>query len=153
MSGGQGLRILVLDPDATQGQQVAMTLDAASLDARACPFEGRALVESLRSFEPQLLWVRAEIGGDALGKVLATLERQGPYASLPIVLLCQDVREAAFVRQMKTGVVELLQLPFSARLHVARLRLLPRELPERSGQLRGKGTGREMSALLEHIIR
>ena len=107
MSSGKGLRILVLEPDATVGQQVAMTLDAAGLDAQSCPFEGRALVEALRTFDPQLLWVRAELGSDPLGKVLATLERQGVYASLPLVLLCQDVREATFVRQMKTGVVEL----------------------------------------------
>jgi DNA-binding response OmpR family regulator len=148
-----GLRILVMDPDASAGQQVAMTLDAAGLDSRAVPFEGRAMVEALRSFEPQMLWVRAELNSDALGKVLATLERQAQFASLPIVLLCQDVRDAAFVRQMRTGVVELLQAPFSPRLHVARLRLLPRELPERAGTLRGRGTGRELSPLLEHIIR
>jgi DNA-binding response OmpR family regulator len=153
VSSGQGLRVLVLDPDAMQGQQIAMTLESSGLDARGCAFEGRAMVDALHAFDPQLLWVRAELGSDALGKVLATLERQGTYASLPIVLLCQDVREAPFVRQMKTGVVELLQLPFSPRLHVARLRLLPRELPERSAQLRGKGTGRELSALFEHIIR
>jgi DNA-binding response OmpR family regulator len=153
VSSGQGLRVLVMDPDAMQGQQVAMTLESAGLDARGCPFEGRALVDALHSFDPQLLWVRAELGGDALGKVLATMERQGAYATLPIVLLCQDVREAQFVRQMKTGVVELLQQPFSPRLHVARLRLLPRELPERSAQLRGKGSGRELSGLFEHIIR
>ncbi len=130
-----------------------MTLDAAGLDPTPCPFESRALLDTLRAVNPQLLWMRAEIGGDALGKMLATLERQPQFAALPIVLLCQDVREAGYVRQMKTGVVELLQAPFSARLHVARLRLLPRELPERSGQLRGKGTGRELSGLLEHLIR
>jgi DNA-binding response OmpR family regulator len=145
--------VLVLDPDPVSGQQVAMTLDAAGLDPQACAFDGRALIETLKQFDPQLLWVRAELGSDALGRVLATLERQTQYAQLPIVLLCQGVREAAYVRQMKTGVVELLQLPFSPRLHVARLRLLPRELPERRGQLRGNGTGRDLQGLLEHLIR
>ena len=153
MTQGQGLRILVLDPDPTSGQQVAMTLDAAGLDPQACAFEGRALIEALKGFNPQLLWVRAELGSDALGRLLATLERQPQFAQVPIVLLCQDVREAAFVRHMKSGVVELLQLPFSPRLHVARLRLLPRELPERRGVLRATGTGRDLQALLEHLIR
>ncbi len=130
-----------------------MTLDAAGLDPQACAFEGRALIEALRAFNPQLLWVRAELGSDALGRLLATLERQPQFAQVPIVLMCQDVREAAFVRHMKTGVVELLQLPFSPRLHVARLRLLPRELPERRGVLRASGTGRDLQGLLEHLIR
>ncbi|MBK7859291.1 MAG: response regulator [Archangiaceae bacterium] len=143
----------MLDPDPVSGQQVAMTLDAAGLDPQACAFEARALIDALRGFNPQLLWVRAELGSDTLGRLLATLERQAQFATLPIVLLCQDVREAAYVRQMKTGVVELLQLPFSPRLHLARLRLLPRELPERRGQLRGSGTGRDLQSLLEHLIR
>jgi len=132
-----------------------MTLDAAGLDPQACAFDSRAFTEALSAFNPQLLWVRAELGSDALGRLLATLERQSQsqYAQVPIVLLCQDVREAAFVRHMKTGVVELLQLPFSPRLHVARLRLLPRELPERRGVLRATGTGRDLQALLEHLIR
>ncbi len=148
-----GLRILILDPDPTSAQQVALTLDAAGFAPQSCAFEARALVEAMRQFHPQLLWVRAELGSDALGRLLATLERQQQFAQVPIVLLGQDVREASFVRQMKTGVVELLQLPFSPRLHVARLRLLPRELAERRGTLKGAGTGRELQALLEHLIR
>jgi DNA-binding response OmpR family regulator len=153
VSNGKSLRVLVLDPDPVSGQQVAMTLDAAGLEPQACAFEGRAMIEALKGFNPQLLWVRAELGSDALGRLLATLERQPQFAALPIVLLCQDAREATYVRQMKTGVVELLQLPFSPRLHLARLRLLPRELPERRGQLRGGGTGRDLQGLLEHLIR
>ena len=67
-----GLRILVLDPDVTSGQQVALTLDAAGLDPQTSAFESRALVEALKGFNPQLLWVRAELGSDALGRLLAS---------------------------------------------------------------------------------
>src|SRR5262249_20783977 len=62
VSNAKGLRVLVLDPDPVSGQQVAMTLDAAGLDPQACPFESRALIETLKQFNPQVLWVRAELG-------------------------------------------------------------------------------------------
>ena len=146
-------KILVVDADTSSAQGAALAIDSAGFAVETASFDARHNAELIARFSPQLLWVNAEMGSDTLGSLLATLERAPSPDSPPILLLCQDVRDAPFVRQMRQGIVELLQKPFSPKLHLARLRLLPMELPERSGRIRGQGTGKDLSALLSHLIR
>lgn len=130
-----------------------MALDAAGIEQDWCLLSGGALAEKLKTFRPTMLWVHAEPGSEVLGRLLGLLDRNPELAALPVVLLCADVKDAGYVRQLKTGVIELLQAPFSAKLHVARLRLLPQELKERTGTIRGRGAGRDVKGLLEHLVR
>ncbi|MBE2248169.1 MAG: response regulator, partial [Myxococcus sp.] len=74
-------------------------------------------------------------------------------ASVPVALLCKDAQDDVFVRPMRTGIVEMLEAPFNARLHLSRLRLLLAELPSRTGVLQGRGAPNELSGLLQHVMR
>ena len=117
-----------------------------------CTFSPKELSELQNDFKPTLLLVHAEVGSPQLTTLLARAEAAGS-ASVPLALLCRDTGDEVFVRPLKTGIVEMLQEPFSARLHVGRLRMLMAELPERAGKLRGHGGPNEIAGLLQHIMR
>ncbi len=148
---GEHARILVIDDDLAERQKVALAMDAAGLLSDTSSFNAEELGQKRAVFEPNLLFVRAEVGAPTLTELMRELERQSH--PLPIVLLCQDMRDAPYVRHMRTGLVEMLQLPFSPRLHIARLRLLPTELPARLGHIKGQGAHRELSLLIGHLVK
>lgn len=151
MPRGEQARILVIDDDLAERQKVALAMDAAGLLSDTSSFNAEELGQKRAVFEPNLLFVRAEVGAPTLTELMRELERQGH--PLPIVLLCQDMRDAPYVRHMRKGLVEMLQLPFSPRLHIARLRLLPTELPARVGHIKGQGAHRELSLLIGHLVK
>lgn len=126
-------------------------MDAAGLLSDTSSFDSAEVAQKLESFSPNLALVRAEVGAPQLLVLTKELQRLG--RPLPMVLLCQDMRDAQYTRHLRTGIVELLQLPFSARLHVARLRQVPLELPVRRGQIKGQGAHRDLSMLIGHLVR
>lgn len=105
-----------------------------------------------KDFAPSLLLVHADLGSSQLSTLLARMDASGT-ASIPVALLCKDTQDDPFVRPMRSGVVEVLQEPFNARLHLSRLRMLLAELPERTGVLRGRGGPNEINGLLQHLMK
>lgn len=146
-------RFLLVESDASQLQAMAVALDAAGLAVEGVNATPRAFEAALRGDHAPIVVLRAEPGSDALANALQSIERARGGSGLPVVLLAADTRDEALVRQMTSGVVEVLKLPFNPKLHTARLRLLPMELPERSGELRGRGTGAQLRAAFEHLAR
>ncbi|MEW5737888.1 MAG: response regulator [Myxococcota bacterium] len=144
-------RILVVDADSSLAQKMGLALNGSGFEVAFCSFSPSELSATIRDLPPALLLVHAELGSPQLSTLLARLESAGH--SLPIVLLCKDTSEDIFVRTLRTGVVEMLQEPFSPRLHIGRIRVLLGELPERSGQLRGRGAPNELGSFLHHVMR
>lgn len=145
-------QILVVDEDP-QGRAAVV----ASLRAGGIRAEGVANREELLAvapgFHPQLLLVRAELGSDALGGLMAFIRTQPALNTIPLVLLSDDASESRFLGQVKEGIVELLKLPFNTRLYGSRLRMLIRELPDRTDRIRGKGSGAELAQFVRHLQR
>lgn len=145
----QEARVLIIDADTAAAQKMGLALDSAKVPVTWCSFAPADVAEGLRDFRPTLLLVHCELASPQLATLLARLES----TPVPVALLCRDVADERFVRQLRTGLVELLQEPFSARLHINRMRLLMAELSERSGELSGRGGGRELSELVQHVMR
>ncbi|MBL8922128.1 MAG: response regulator [Myxococcaceae bacterium] len=145
-------RILIVDADQEAAQRIGLTIDGAGFPVAWCTFAPQEFQAMARDFKPTLLIVHAELGSPQLSTLLARLDTTGA-PEVPIALLCKDTQEDAFVRTMRTGVVEMMQEPFNARLHLSRLRMLVAELPERSGIVRGRGGPTELNALLQHVMR
>lgn len=145
-------RVLIVDADGESAQKMGLALDSSGFQVGWCSFAPTELGAVLRDLKPTLLLVHAELISTQLTTLLARLESAG-MAALPVVLLCHDTSEEVFLRTLKAGVVEMLAEPFNPRLHVARIRMLLGELPERSGKLRGRGGPNELGALVHHIMR
>jgi DNA-binding response OmpR family regulator len=145
-------RILIVDADQEAVQRVGLAVDAGGFEVAWCTFSPQEFLVMAKDFEPTLLLVHADLGSPQLSTLLARLDTTGA-ASVPVALLCKDVQDEVFVRPMRTGIVEILQEPFNARLHLSRLRMLLAELPERTGVLRGRGGPSELNGLLQHVMR
>lgn len=142
-------RVLIIDADTAGAQKMGLALDGAKIPVTWCSFAPTDVAEGVRDFRPTVLLVHSEIVSPQVATLLARLES----TPIPVALLCKDAADERFVRQMRTGVVELLQEPFSARLHINRIRLLMAELSQRTGELSGRGSGREITELVQHLMR
>ena len=137
-------RVLIVDVDTDAAQRMGLALDGAGMQVSWCTFSPQEFGELQREFQPTLLLVHAEVGSPQLTTLLARADVPGG-ATLAVALLCRDTGDEVFVRPFRTGIVDMLQEPFSARLHLARLRTLLAELPERTGKLRGHGGPNEIN--------
>jgi DNA-binding response OmpR family regulator len=142
------VRVLIVDADTAIAQKIGLTLDDAGLPVAWCNFSPSEVQEQLRDFRPSVLLVHAELASPQLAALLARLEA----TPVPVAVLCRDVSDERFVKHLRSGVVELLQDPFSARLHLARLKNLEGELAVRTGELSGRG-GRELGDFAQHLMR
>jgi DNA-binding response OmpR family regulator len=142
-------RVLIIDADTAGAQKMGLALDGARIPVTWCSFAPSDVIEGVRDFRPTVLLVHSEIASPQVATLLARLES----TPIPVALLCKDAGDERFVRQMKSGVVELLQEPFSARLHINRIRMLMAELSQRTGELTGRGAGREIPELVQHLMR
>jgi DNA-binding response OmpR family regulator len=145
-------RILIVDADQDAAQRMGLAVDQAGFQVAWCTFSPQDFLAMSKDFAPSLLLVHADLGSSQLSTLLARMDASGA-ASVPVALLCKDTQDDPFVRPMRSGVVEMLQEPFNARLHLSRLRLLLAELPERTGVLRGRGGPNEINGLLQHVMK
>jgi DNA-binding response OmpR family regulator len=146
------MRILIVDADQDSAQRVGLAVDSGGFEVAWCTFAPQEFLTMAKDFAPTLLLVHADLGSSQLSTLLARLDTTGA-ASVPVALLCKDAQDDVFVRPMRTGIVEMLEEPFNARLHLARLRMLLAELPDRTGVLRGLGGPNEINGLLQHVMR
>jgi DNA-binding response OmpR family regulator len=145
-------KVFIIDAVAEQAQLLAMALDGVGLPVEAATFGQKDLFARLERFAPSLLLVHAEPSSHELMTLLARVETL-PSGAVPVVLLCKDVSDDAFVRPLKTGVVELLAEPWTPRLYTGRIRVLTQELPDRPGRVRGRGGPSELAGLVHHVMR
>ena len=145
----QDIRVLIIDADTAAAQKMGLAFDKAGFPVTWCSFAPSDVAESLRDFRPSLLLVHSELASPQFAGLLARLEA----TPVPVALLCKDVADEGLVRPLRTGLVELLQEPFSARAHLNRIRLMMAELSQRPGELSGRGGGKEIAALIQHLVR
>lgn len=147
-STARSARILILDT-APLARQAAVSFSTAGLAAELVG--GADLVARLKGELPHLVWVHADIGSRGLGQLLALLQSSDHTSALPLVVVSPDARDAPFVAQSRSGIVEILQAPFDPALHTARLQTLLGELSTRTGIVRGRSTGKEFISLFAHL--
>lgn len=145
----QDVRVLIIDADTSGAQKMGLALDSAGFPVTWCSFAPTEVAENLRDFRPTLLLVHSEPSSPQLATLLARLEA----APVPVVLLCRDLAEEPFVRQLRAGVVDMVSETSSARSIVSRIRDVAGELPLRSGQASGKGGGRVLTEFVQHLMR
>jgi CheY-like chemotaxis protein len=144
--------VLLVDPQPQSRREIADGLNRAGLVARSVADPQQTLA-GVRAMQPSLVLVHSELRDPVSARVAELLARDGGAAHLPVALLCADVSDARFVRQLRTGIVALLPKPFRAAAHAAALQSLLAELPQRSGAVSGKGEGKELAALVDHLQR
>ncbi len=145
-------RVLIVDADEPAAQKVGLALDGAGFGVAWTTFSPAEVVAYLKDFQPQLLLVHGELASPQVATLLARLE-SASSSEVPVALLCGNLADEPFVKPMRQGIVELLQEPFSARLHVPRLKLLLAELPGRPGEVHGRGAPNELQALVQHLTK
>lgn len=145
----QDVRVLIIDADTSGAQKLGLALDGAGFPVTWCSFAPTDVAENLRDFRPTLLLVHCEPSSPQLATLLARLEA----TPVPVVLLCRDLAEEPFVRQLRSGVVDLVSETSSARTIVSRVREVAGELPLRSGHAGGKGGGRALTEFVQHLMR
>ena len=147
-STARSTRILILDT-VPLARQAAVSFSTAGFAAELVA--GPNLVARLKGDLPHLVWVHAEVGGKELTALLNLLQSSEHTAELPVVVVSGDARDAGYVTQARSGVVEILKGNFDAPVHTARLMALLGELPSRTGLLRGRSVGREFISLFAHL--
>ena len=146
------LELVLLDPSAESAERMAGAMNAAGIATRVVR-TAPTLARELRERSPDLLLIHGELGSPAVSEALKLVTQDAGLARLPIAMLGHAIGDARFVAQLRTGVVELLQEPFTPRLHIGRLRTLFDELRDRTGVYRGKGPGTDLAAFLLHAQR
>lgn len=136
--------VLVVMADSS-APQVALAFDSAGLGVELVT--PRELATAVREKSPALVWLMGELGQP---HVSAALEIVG---EIPVLLLSTQPLEAAYFRQCRHSVVEVLPAPFSPKSHPTRVTQLLEELDGRSGSIRVRGTNKELKALLDHLAK
>ncbi len=142
------MRILVIDTGPPSNQVAEAFGGAGAMALLAEPTRVGAM---LTASAPSLVLAHAEVGSEQVASLLSVLA--GSPRPAPLVLVCNDTREAGPVQRFRSGLVELLKAPFNARLHAPRLLQLLAELPMRPGGMKGRGTGPELASLVAHLER
>jgi DNA-binding response OmpR family regulator len=143
--------VLLVDPDPVTQKPIASAYTRGGCNCRFIR-EPKKTAGALRMLQPDVVVLHAELGSPTAKDVLDGLASDVAFANVPVVLLCASTQDARFVAQAKTGIVELLALPFNPR-YIDRLKALLTELPDRGGRLSGQGPRAELVALVDHLRR
>ncbi len=146
------LSVLYVDPTPENRQRVAEAFNRAGVQLRYVNEVSQTL-RGLRALKPQLLLVHAEVRSPTVTQILDAVASDTAFAHLPILLLCRDVSDRRFLHQLRSGILGLLEQPFSADRHIAELQAIHAELPDRVGSVSGHGDSRELAAVVEHLCR
>ncbi|MBK7863352.1 MAG: response regulator [Archangiaceae bacterium] len=148
----QGPKILAIDEDRAFQASAAQSFNQFGLFYRFVTDRQKTL-GGIRQLKPDLLMVRGDVTAELPQFVFEALATDVSLASLPIVLLCDDVQDAIFTAGLRTGVVGMLKMPFKATQHIAELRTLMNEMRLRTGVVAGSGDSTVLARLVEHVRR
>ncbi|MFO0596331.1 MAG: response regulator [Myxococcaceae bacterium] len=112
----------------------------------------RKVSGGLKQLRPHLIVLFAELESDFAIQVLDTLATDVEYSQRPVLIISNEVTDAAFVQGLRTGVVGLIQAPFTVS-HVQVVRALWEELPSRTGSSQGTADAATILRYFEHIRR
>jgi DNA-binding response OmpR family regulator len=149
----QGTQPVVLGVDEDRGRQaeVAQAFNEQGVFYRFIT-DRRKLAGGIKQLKPQLLVVFGELESDFVIQVLDALASDVAMARYPVVLVCADTSDAAFVQGLRGGVVSLLKAPFNSA-HIGVVRAVLDELPSRTGTATGACEGAQLLRLVEHLRR
>ncbi len=114
--------------------------------------ERRKLSGGISQLKPDLLLVFGELSSDFVIQVFDQLAADVASASLPVMVACVDRADEAFVTQMRTGVVALIE-PELGPAQVRRVKATWEGLATRSGVGSGLGDGKGLTRLVELVRR
>ncbi|MBX7100892.1 MAG: response regulator [Myxococcaceae bacterium] len=147
-----GPKILSVDEDRVAQAQVAQAFNDSGLFYRFVSSRAK-VIGGIRQLKPDLLLIFSELYSSLTEDVLAAISGDVVHSRLPVVVLANDVSDRPFVAGLRTGVVALLQGPFSPMTHLPALRSVVQELPLRRGVVGGTGASTELARLVEHLRR
>ncbi len=143
--------VLGVDENRTAQAALAPVLSGTELTYRFIT-DRRKVLGGCAQLKPDVLLVFGELSSDFVIAVLDALASDSRFATLPVIVVCADLGDTAFVHGMRTSVVQLLPAPMSAH-HAATIRNTFFELQQRPGSVSGAGDSRVLHRLVEHIRR
>jgi CheY-like chemotaxis protein len=151
MSASSGPTILGIDENRDAQQTIAAGFNARGLFYRFVS-DRRQIATGLTQLKPNLLVLHAELASNFAIQVLDTLSTDVASARIPVIVIANDVNDAAFVQGFRTGVTALLQAPFSDD-HIVAIQALWNEIPSRNGVSSGQVDSAGLARLVDHLRR
>lgn len=145
-------RILLLDPDREHQKRAAEAFNKNGFHLRYLADPAK-LILGCKQLQPVLVLINAELRSPLVQAALNALSNEAAWSTLPVAVICDDVSEALFVEQLRTGVVELMPKLAPLEALAQRTHALLRELPNRSGNVQGRGDSPMLANLAEHLRR
>lgn len=151
MIGSGSPSILGIDENKEAQQAIAAAFNERGVVYRFVA-DRRQLAAGITQLKPEVLVLFAELSSDFAIQVLDTLSADVASARYPVIVVANDVSDAAFVQGFRTGVTALLQAPFSAD-HIAAIQALWSEFPSRNGGGGGQVDAAGLARLVDHLRR
>lgn len=139
--------ILAIDADRIRQGKLSVGFTQPGMSYTSVAESGRAL-EALRTKQPNLILVFGELASDFIGSMLDALVTNEAGATLPIVVVANDVSQANLVQNFRVGVVGIVSATNSVSDLVAEVLGLADELSSRNGIHAGAGDGGALSQVL-----
>jgi DNA-binding response OmpR family regulator len=108
----------------------------------------RGVLSASSGEPPSAILLHAEPGSEAAHAVLGALAKDPKLSRVPVILLCQDSSQRTMITEFRSGLVELLPLPFHPSY--------PRRVAELLDGLtlrRGSVAGSNMRLMVDHVQR
>lgn len=144
---------IVLGIDEDRGAQAAI---AQAFNEQGIVYrfvtDRRKVTGGIKQLKPHLLVVFGDLESDFVIQALDVLSSDVSSAQKPVIVVCGDTADAAFVQGMRTGVVGLLQGPFTPA-HVGVVRAVHEEVSTRTGNSTGTADAATLHRFIEHIRR
>jgi CheY-like chemotaxis protein len=151
MTQPNGPVVLGIDEDRAAQTAIAQAFNEQGVFYRFVT-DRRKVAGGIKQLKPHLILVFGELESDFVIQVLDVLSSDVGSAQRPVVIVSSDTSDAPFVQGMRTGVVSLLQAPFTAA-HIGVVRALWDELSTRSGSSTGTADAATLLRFIEHIRR
>lgn len=143
--------VLGIDEDRGAQTAIAQAFNEQGLFYRFVT-DRRKVTGGIKQLKPHLLVVFGELESDFVIQVLDALSSEVSSAQKPVIVVCSDTADASFVQGMRTGVVGLLQAPFTPA-HIGVIRALHEEVSTRTGNSTGTADAATLHRFIEHIRR
>ncbi len=143
--------VLGIDEDRGAQTAIAQAFNEQGIFYRFVT-DRRKVTGGIKQLKPHLLVVYGELESDFVIQVLDALSSDSSSAQRPVIVVCSDTSDAAFVHGMRTGVVGLLKAPFTPA-HVGVVRAVHEEATTRTGNSTGIADAATLHRFIEHIRR
>ena len=143
--------VLGIDEDRGAQTAIAQAFNEQGIFYRFVT-DRRKVIGGIKQLKPHLLVVFGELESDFVIQVLDALSSDVSSAQRPVIVVCGDTSDAAFVQGMRTGVVGLLKAPFSPA-HVGVVKAVHEEVTTRTGNSTGTADAATLHRFVEHIRR